>query len=289
MNDQAQGSVLTGRRAVVTGAAVGLGAAIARALVSAGATVAVCDRDPAVESTLDHLGPSAVPLAAVVDVTDDAAVQDFVRRADTTLGGIDLLVNNAAVLELTHPGHDPWQAALDAFDRVIGTNLRGPYSMAMACMPYLLEAGRADIVNVTTDHKRTCGYPEHVDHELAQSCAWIGTPRAPGGGPRLDTYDASKYGLDGLTLAWARALRGSGIRVNSFGMGATDTPMYRNFLGGNPPVSGLLDPDRVAQVLVDLIAEGPDGRTGDDVQIWAGHPSVLPAPHVPLDVVLAKM
>ena len=66
------------------------------------------------------------------------------------------------------------------------------------------------------------------------------------------------------------------IRVNSFGMGATVTPMFLGMLGDRPLPPGTMQSDDVAAVLVDLLAEGPDGRTGDDVQVWAGHGTVLP-------------
>jgi NAD(P)-dependent dehydrogenase (short-subunit alcohol dehydrogenase family) len=98
------------------------------------------------------------------------------------------------------------------------------------------------------------------------------------GGPGFDVYDASKWGIKGLTNAWARALAPYKVRVNSFGMGATATPMYLGFLGDRPPAPGVMTPEGVAGVLVDLLNEGPNGRTGDCVQLWAGHPTVLPPP-----------
>jgi hypothetical protein len=131
---------------------------------------------------------------------------------------------------------------------------------------------------VTTDHIHTCGWPVALDHADAPACPWAAAHRPPGGGPAFDLYDASKWALNGLTGAWATALRPHGIRVNSFGMGATDTPMYRGFLGGRPPAPGVMDPADVAAVLLDLLAEGPEGRTGDSIQLWIGHPCVLSPP-----------
>ncbi len=75
---------------------------------------------------------------------------------------------------------------------------------------------------------------------------------------------------------WARALAPHGVRVNSLGMGPTDTRMYLSHLGDAPVSPVMMQPEQVAAVLVDLVAEGPGGRTGDSAEVWAGHPCVLP-------------
>jgi NAD(P)-dependent dehydrogenase (short-subunit alcohol dehydrogenase family) len=264
------------RRAIVTGAARGLGLAYAHALAKAGAHVAVCDLDPAivdVAADLAAYGGSA--WAAIADVSSPGDVRRFVDGAAEGLGGIDAVVSNAGVCVPTSPVSDPWDKGVSDYDRTVGANLRGAYLVGRAAIPYLMRQG-GDIVNVTTDHIHTCGWPTALDHADAPACPWADTPRPPGGGPAFDVYDASKWALNGLTQAWAKALRPHGIRVNSFGMGATDTLMYRGFLGGRPAAPGVMDPADVAAVLLDLLAEGPDGRTGDSVQLWVGHPCVLP-------------
>jgi NAD(P)-dependent dehydrogenase (short-subunit alcohol dehydrogenase family) len=110
--------------------------------------------------------------------------------------------------------------------------------------------------------------------------------RPPIGGSGFDVYDASKWGVKGLTLAWSRALASHGVRVNSIGMGPTNTPMYRAHLGAKPPPPTMMEPEQIASVLVELIAEGPSGRTGDSIELWAGHPCLLPP--VGLDGSLAR-
>jgi NAD(P)-dependent dehydrogenase (short-subunit alcohol dehydrogenase family) len=170
---------------------------------------------------------------------------------------------------------DGWDKAVSDYDRTLGTNLRGAYLVGRAAIPYLLRQG-GDLVNVTTDHIHTCGWPDVVRHADASTCPWAAVPRPPGGGTSLDLYDASKWGLNGLTHAWARDLYPHGIRVNSFGMGATDTPMYRRFLRDRSPMPGMMSPEAIAAVLLDLLAEGSDGRTGDSIQLWVGHPCALP-------------
>ena len=267
---------LAGRRALVTGAAAGLGRSFALALAEAGATVSGCDVDPGVESLAGELGGRA-GLLAVADVADAGAVHAFVVEAVARMGGLDLLVNNAAIVRQTAPLNDELEQAVADFDAVVGVNFRGPYLVGRAAIPYLVRDG-GDLVNVTTDHVHTCGYPVAVGHEEGSVCRWAGTRRPPLGGPHYDVYDSSKWALKGLTLTWAAALAEHGVRVNSFGMGATDTPLIRAHLAakGAPPTPGMLAPGDVAAVLVELLAEGPGGRSGDSVQLWPGHPCELP-------------
>jgi 3-oxoacyl-[acyl-carrier protein] reductase len=266
-------SSLTGRRAIVTGAAQGLGHAFLVALADAGAAVAACDIDPAITAV------DAASWTAVADVSDPGAVRAFVDRAAERLGGIDIVVNNAGIVRQTLPVSDSWEKAIDDYDAVMGANVRGCFLIGRAAIPHLVIRG-GDIVNITTDHIHTCGFPEAVDHSDAPGCRWAGTRRPPLGNPTFDLYDASKWALNGLTNVWARALREHRVRVNSFGMGATDTPMLRAHLErkGVPAPPNLMSAERVAEILVELIAEGPDGRTGDSVQLWPDHPQVLPPP-----------
>ena len=158
---------------------------------------------------------------------------------------------------------------------MIDVNLGGTYLVGRAAIPHLIQHG-GDVVNITTDHIHTCGYPTAIDHADAGACGWSTVRRPPLGGPGFDVYDASKWGVKGLTLTWSRALAPHGVRVNSLGMGPTNTPMYRSHLGDTPPPPTTMEPEQVAAVLVDLVAEGPNGRTGDSVELWAGHPCVLP-------------
>jgi NAD(P)-dependent dehydrogenase (short-subunit alcohol dehydrogenase family) len=265
-------STLDGRRAIVSGAAQGLGRAFTEALSDAGAAVAVCDVDPAVARL------AAAAWTAVADVSDPEAVRTFVDDAAERLGGIDIVVNNAGVVRQTSPTRDDFDKAVDDYDAVVGVNLRGAYLLGRAAIPYLVRQG-GDLVNVTTDHVHTCGYPEAIDHSDAPSCRWAETRRPAVGNATFDVYDASKWGLKGLTSVWALALAEHGVRVNSFGMGATETPMIIAHLerkGVSRP-DNLMRAERVAEVLVELIAEGPHGRTGDSVQLWPDHPCVLPS------------
>jgi 3-oxoacyl-[acyl-carrier protein] reductase len=273
----AETTSLAGRRAIVTGAAAGLGKAFAGACAEAGAVVSGLDVDPGIEGLADELGDRA-GLLGVADLTDAGSVRAFVDAAAARMGGLDIVVNNAGVVVKTAPVADPWEKAVGDFDAVVGVNYRGSYLVGRAAIPHLVHAGGGDIVNVTTDHIHTCGYPVAVDHSDAPDCRWAGTRRPPLGNAAYDLYDSSKWALKGLTNVWARGLAEHGIRVNGFGMGTTDTPMIRAHLEakGVAPPAGMLAAERVAALLVELLAEGADGRTGDSVAIWPDHPAELP-------------
>lgn len=249
---------LDGKTAVVTGAAKGLGEAFATALAGEGARVVACDVDPTVEVI-------GVRLPEGVGVIADVSHPDDVRRvvAEATADGADLavLVNNAGIFAPTQPT-DPFDKAVADFDRVLATNLKGAYLCGRAVAAAMIAGGRGgDIVNVSTDHV-------------------LPPPgRSTGGGARMDVYDASKWALRGLTEAWARALRKYRVRVNELCMGATDTPMLRSLYPGDPPaedVAGWMQPKQVAALLLDLLREGAEGRTGSQIGIWTGHPIALP-------------
>ena len=273
-------TTLRGRRALVTGAAEGLGRAYAEALVNEGASVAVCDvKDAIHDVAAQWRSAGATMMSRVADVANAEQVKSFVDDAAAEFGGLDLVVSNAGIVRITSPVNDGWDKTIDDFDAVMGVNLRGVYLTGRAAIPHLVKnGGGADLINVTTDHIHTCGWPEKHSHDDAQLCQWKGVQRAAVGGPGFDVYDASKWGIKGLTNTWARALASHGVRVNSFGMGATATPMYLGFVGDRPRTPGTMSPESVAAVLVDLVKEGPSGRTGDCIQLWAGHPTVLPPP-----------
>ena len=267
---------LSQRKALITGAANGLGYAVAKALSQSGTSVSICDKDARVIEVGEELRRwSDVVYAEVADVSQPTQVKTFVDNAALAMGGIDIVVSNAGIVRPTQPAKDSYERALQDFEDVINVNLRGVFLTGRAAIPHMLATG-GDIVNITTDHIHTCGWPEHLDHTDAQECPWRDVQRAPVGSKNFDVYDSSKWGIKGITNAWARALAPQKIRVNSFGMGATITPMFLSVLGDRPLPPGTMQADDVAGLIVELIAEGPEGRTGDDVQVWAGHPTALP-------------
>ncbi len=237
---------LTGKVAIVSGAARGIGVAWVGALRGAGATVVGFDVRPGAD--------------LIADASDPDQVRGVVDRVVAEHGGVDISVANAGRVRLTSP-LDPWPDALADFDDQIGTNLKGVYLLGRAVAPVMVARGGGHIVNVSTDHvHRASGVPS-------------------GGGPRMDIYDASKFAIRGLTQSWASALGAHGIRVNELCMGATDGEFLREFMGERATpeiVSTWISPDALGRVLVDLIAEGRAGRTGTLIGLWVGHPIELP-------------
>jgi NAD(P)-dependent dehydrogenase (short-subunit alcohol dehydrogenase family) len=264
---------LDGKVALVTGAAVGLGNAFARALAAEGARLIVCD----VREEVAALARDTGAVAVVADVANPADVQRVVARTRADFGRIDVLVNNAGVWAGSLPS-DPLDKTAKDYDYLIGANLKGTFLFGRAVIPLMIAQCGGDIVNVCTDHVQTCGSPWSLDHADAPNCPWAGRPPRPtGGGPGMDLYDAGKWAQLGLTFAWARALAPHGIRVNALCMGATDSHMLRSFHQFAPPpeeVARWMKAADIARLMIDLLR---DGRTGDYIGAAVGHPIALPA------------
>ncbi|MFF9520700.1 SDR family oxidoreductase [Streptomyces achromogenes] len=190
--------LLNGRTALVTGGSRGIGAATARRLAEGGADVAltyVHDKDAAdaVVRDIEALGRRAVALRADAADADEAA--DAVRRAAAGLGGLDVLVGNAAVGVM-----EPLEnLSLADIDRVLAVNVRGVFLAARSAAALMGSGGRIITVG---------------------SCV---TARVPGPGATL--YAMSKSAVVGLTKALARELAGRGITANVVHPGPTDTDM----------------------------------------------------------------
>lgn len=264
---------LVGRVAIVTGAARGIGAAVARRLSSGGAAVVAVDVRPEVAtlaegvdaatrtSGADHGGTI---VAEVADAASVDAMERVVAGAVERFGGVDLIVANAGVAELSSLG-TPASDAVAMFDRMIEGNLRTAYVTVRCALDQLVAAGRADIVLVSTDHV---------------------VPR-PGATPKtgwMEGYDAAKWGLEGLLRNWSVTLAPHGVRVNAVAMGETDTPMLREFLTDRQVpestidrmASGWLTADDIAGVVVALVADPAAERTGTRIGLWPGFPAELP-------------
>ncbi|WP_298182265.1 SDR family oxidoreductase [Saccharomonospora sp.] len=196
-----QSSRLEGRVAVVTGAAGGLGYAIAHRLAAEGATVAALDID------LDDSRPdenSAAVRSWVCDVTDPDAVSTTVEAVATELGGIDVLVNNAGLLSGRNSLLEATPAELHRFYDV---NAVGPLLMVQACFPYLRKsAHRGRVINVASRTFFT-------------------------GAPGQIAYVASKGALIGMTRVMARELGEHRITVNAVMPAQVATPGTRAHSG----------------------------------------------------------
>jgi len=183
-------------RAVVTGAASGIGRATAILLAGRGAAVACLDVNAdGLAETAAAIGERALPIPC--DVTDLAAVEAAVSQAGADLGGLDAVANVAGVGDFTG---DVAEIAPEEWARVLAINLTGPFHVSRAAIPHLRAAGSGAIVNVSSQF------------------GLVGCLASP-------AYCASKAGLIGLTRAMAIDHTEEGIRVNCVCPGPVDTPM----------------------------------------------------------------
>lgn len=189
---------LQGRTVIVTGAAQGIGAAYALALAKEGANLALCDiaAPEATKAAVEGLG--AQVQAAPCDITDGKAVQDFVAQIAARFGGVQVLVNNAALFgNLALKKLEEIESA--EWDKVMSVNVRGSFECIKAVTPLMRAAGYGKIINVAS-----------------------GTVFK--GAPMMLHYVSSKGAIVGMTRAVARELGDAGIRCNCLAPGLTMSP-----------------------------------------------------------------
>jgi 3alpha(or 20beta)-hydroxysteroid dehydrogenase len=242
---------LAGKVALVTGAAQGMGAMHAEVFVEEGASVVIGDvQDDAATALADRLGERAT--AVHLDVTDEGSWTDAVAHAERTFGGLDVLVANAGIVRAS-----PIESTtLEQFRAVIDVNLVGVFLGMRAVVPAMKRRGGGSIVNVAS-----------IDGFVAL--------------PNVASYNASKFGVRGLTKTGAVELGAAGIRVNAICPGAIDTPMTaprETAVGTVDPKAGLANvPLRrvgstreVALLAVYLASDESSFCTGGDFVIDGG-------------------
>jgi short-subunit dehydrogenase len=211
---------ITGRSIAIPGAARGIGAAIAGALASRGARVAIGDLDgDRAQATAANLGANAIGVA--LDVTDTDSFAEFLERAEQAHGPLDVLVNNAGIMWVGPFADEPEATALAQFDVNLHGTLRG---MKLAIAP-MRARGHGQVVNV------------------ASAASKVG----PAGEA---TYAATKHAVFGYSAAVRAELRGSGVEISVIMPGVVETELAAGTGHGR---GRRLVPDEVAEAVVDVV------------------------------------
>jgi 3-hydroxybutyrate dehydrogenase len=256
-----QADNLAGRTAVITGGGRGIGAATARRLAGAGATVLVASRTAAeVEAVAGAIrSDGGQACAHACDVTDEASVSALAAAAAARLGAVDILVNNAGMAS-SAPVH---RTTLEEWNRLLAVNATGAFLCTRALLGPMLERGWGRIVNVA-------------------SVAGLHGARY------IAAYAASKHALVGLTRATAAEVAGRGVTVNAVCPGYVDTAMTdasvarimertgrseeeaRAAILRLTPTGRLIQPAEVAAAVLYLCGEAAGGVNGQALVIDDG-------------------
>lgn len=195
---------LQGKTAIVTGAASGFGAGIARKFVAEGARVMIADING---EAAEHMAAELGAVAQQVDVADAGSVASMAESAQSAFGHLDILVNNAGVTHMPTPLDD---VSEEDFDRVFNVNMKSVFLTAKSFVPSMKARGTGAILNVAS----TAGV----------------SPR-----PNLNWYNASKGWMITATKTMAVELAPYGVRVNAINPVAGETPLLKSFMGEDTP------------------------------------------------------
>lgn len=197
---------LQDKKAVITGAGDGIGRGIAKAFGLEGSKVSICnlDKKTLIETTeiLNDLGITV--FSKVVDIRNEQEIIDFVKESASFMGGINILVNDAAVMPTTRLE----TLTSETVDQILSVNLRAPILFTREVFPFMKDGGGGSIIHMSsvTGHN---GFPD------------------------VAIYGATKGALMSLTRGHAMELASYNIRVNSVSPGTVDSPMLHNFIGEN--------------------------------------------------------
>jgi pyridoxal 4-dehydrogenase len=240
---------LAGRTALVTGAAQGIGKAIATRLAADGARVCVADLNGAgAETVAKGLGNGA--WAMTCDISDPAAVAAVMAEIDKRAGGVDIVVNNASIVPFI-----AWDDVdLAHWRKLIDVNLTGPFIVSRAA----------------TDQMRAHGKKGCVVN-IASNTVFAGTPN-------MAAYVAAKGGVIGLTRALATELGAHGIRVNAVTPGLIESDGVKasphneafGFVEMLQAIKGKGQPEHIADVVAFLASDDARWMTGQTVNVDAG-------------------
>jgi len=243
---------LDGKVAIVTGGAGGIGRAYCRALAEAGASVVVADLDGTgaqkVSGELEVDGFSAIP--ATVDITDVESVASMVDAARSAFDGIDVLVNNAAIIDMPYTALATYP--LDWWERGFRINVTGALICTQAVVPVMLERGGGKIINQASSGAFTAA----------------------------GAYGIGKLALVGLTVALAKELGPQHIHVNAIAPGMVDTEVALKSVPRDSPlrermrttaaVKAFGEPEDLCGALLFLASSASDWMTGQTLNIDGG-------------------
>ena len=247
---------LGGRRAVVTGGAQGIGAACADALAEAGGRIVIADLDlPAATAKAEAMRAAGRQAQAVaLDVTDSAAVEALADSLEAG-GGVDILINNAGIVQSNMPAED---CPDDHWRRHMAVNLDGVFFCARSFGRRMLARGRGSIVNMGSMSGLIVNKPQEQSF-----------------------YNASKAGVHHLTKSLAAEWGARGVRVNAVAPTVIETELVSRVLKDIPemeriwldmtPMGRLGRPDEIASVVLFLASDASSLMTGAIVSADAGY------------------
>lgn len=250
---------LKGKHALVTGAARGIGAAIAARLAAEGATLTLLGRDAQRLQALLATLPGAGHGVAVADVADETQVQAALAQAQAERGPVLILVNNAGQAE-SAPLH---RTSTELWQRMLAVNLTGSFLCSRAALPGMLQAGWGRVINIaSTAGQRGYAY--------------------------VAAYSAAKHGVLGLTRSMALEVAKKGITVNAVCPGYTETDILtesianvvaktgrseaeaRAEFAASNPQGRIVQPQQVADAVAWLCADAASAMTGQAISVSGG-------------------
>lgn len=247
---------ITGKVAIVTGGSRGIGRAYAEALANAGASVLIADLlETEGAATVDAIRAKGQKAAfQSVDVSSKDATEAMAKAAVNAFGGIDILVNNAAIFASLRGGPMS-DISVDRWDRTMAVNVRGSWLCICAVVPHMRERGGGSIVNITSIS-------------------------AFGMAGMLD-YTASKAAVIGMTKSAATELGRDNIRVNAIAPGGTASEGLAEIMGGDLSgseqraketqlIAAQIQPEDLTGTLLHLVSDGARFITGQTIVVDGG-------------------
>jgi len=240
----------SGRGAVVTGGAQGIGRAVVEKLLGGGASVAIWDRDRALaEKTAAELAGQGRVIAVGVDVGDFAAVERARDESIAGVGNLDLLVNSAGI---AGPIAKTWEHTPEAWEQVLRINLTGPFNCCKALVPGMIERNYGRIANIASIAGKD-------------------------GNPNASAYSASKAGVIGLTKSLGKELATYDIAVNAITPAAARTAILEqvtqehiDYMLSKIPRGRLVLVEEIANTIAFMVSEECSFTTGFTFDISGG-------------------